>query len=123
MNNQRGFIGGFIAVVLVLALVLGPVLLFRALKYESIKTHTFTVTELPERIAIREGDTYANLVYTDNGVYSNVDSTFPWKKNSSDIRAQLKEGETYTCEVSGWRIGWLSWYRNITRCDGFEKFD
>lgn len=88
------------------------------------RTETFTVKELPPRGNEVNLDgsknTYANLIYTDRGVYSNIDSLIPWKTRSSDVRNQLKEGETYTCQTSGWRIGFLSWYKNIIDCNGFK---
>lgn len=33
--------------------------------------------------------------------------------NSSDDYGRLKVGETYTVMVNGWRVPFLSWYRNI----------
>lgn len=56
------------------------------------------------------------LVFTNRGVFSDADSLEFWKFNSSDIYGQLRDGHTYTCQVSGWRVPFLSWYRNINTC-------
>jgi hypothetical protein len=105
--------------ILTIALLLSPFLVYRHFRLQTIKDVTFTVEELPPRIGQR-GDEYVNLVYTDQGTFSNKDTWFPWKTRSTDVRNQLKEGETFTCEISGWRVGFLSMYRNITDCEGFE---
>ena len=75
---------------------------------------TFTVKD-KERVT--QGDSSYYLVYTDNGVYQNVDSVFEGKHNSSDVQGDLEKGETYTCHVQGYRKGILSMYPNIIECD------
>lgn len=53
------------------------------------------------------------LVFTDKGVFENTDSLLNFKWNSSDIYGELKAGETYTFNVYGWRVPFLSMYKNI----------
>ena len=67
-----------------------------------------------ERIAEYEGGRY--LIFTDNEVFENTDELLRLKFNSSDIYNQLELGQSYSCTVLGWRIPFLSWYRNIISC-------
>jgi len=55
------------------------------------------------------------LVFTDYGVFENVDARYRLKFNSSDIQntcIRLK-GKTAEIKKYGWRIRPLSWYENI----------
>ena len=122
-KNEHGYIG-VVLTVLILAVSVAPFLIYRQAKFGTVHNETFTITELPDRAFQKNADgstnEYANLVYTDKGTFSNVDTSYPWKTRSSDVRSQLKEGQTYTCEVAGWRVGFLSWYKNIIDCEGFK---
>lgn len=75
---------------------------------------TFTVTD-KERIVESAGETTTSkyLVFTDSETFENTDSLLRLKFNSSDVQGQLQEGKTYEAEVYGWRIPFLSSYRNI----------
>lgn len=113
-----GVVYGLI-IIAVLAVILTPLLIYRHARYDSIREVTFTITRLPDRDIQYSGNssnTYANLVYTDKGTFNNVDSTFPWKKNSSDLYGQLLTGKHWTCEVAGWRAGFLSNYPDLIKC-------
>jgi hypothetical protein len=85
----------------------------------SQKTMTFTVED-KERITDCDGngscDSYY-LVFTNQGVFKNDDSVTFGKFRSSDLQGRLKRGQTYTCLVAGWRVGLLSMYPNIIRCE------
>lgn len=114
-----------LACFLVLLLIIaGPVLLFRSAKLSTIHAERFTVERKGNREVQNNPDgtqnAYANLIYTDKGVFDNTDSTFPWKTRSSDVYNQLEAGKTYTCTIAGWRNGWMSWYKNIITCEGFK---
>lgn len=97
-----------------------PVVAYRSAKIHSIRDVTITVTMLPDRSmqydANGDKNTYANLVYTDKGTFTNTDSFFPYKQNSSDLYGQLHKGGTYTCEIAGWRVGLMSWYPDLIKC-------
>lgn len=85
--------------------------------YGSVATHrteTFTV-EKSERI--NEGRSSRYLIFTDRGVYENTDSLVNGKFNSSDVYSQLEAGSTYACDVTGWRVPFLSWYPNVIACE------
>jgi hypothetical protein len=84
--------------------------------YWSCCTHdraTFTV-DSKERIA--EGDSARYLIFGKEEVFSNSDSILNGKFNSSDLYRDIKPGRRYDCEVIGWRVPLLSWYRNVLDC-------
>lgn len=60
----------------------------------------------------RDGDS-KYMVFTDGGVYENVDSIINWKYNSSDIYAELKVGDVCTFRLSGFRIRMMSMQKNV----------
>lgn len=53
------------------------------------------------------------IIYTENEVFENTDSWIYFKFNSSDFQGKFKVEETYEVKVAGWRIPFLSMYRNI----------
>jgi len=82
------------------------------------ETVTFTVDE-KERTSGSGGNM---LVYTSsetngNEVFKVTDSYLRGMFRSSDRYAALDEGETYTCDVNGKRIGFFSEYRNLLECE------
>lgn len=80
---------------------------------------TFTVED-KERVMDRGGDGARYLVWSKDETFENVDSLLKGKFNSSDLYGQLKEGQTYTCEVYGWRNSFFSLYRNLVKCKEVE---
>jgi hypothetical protein len=86
--------------------------------YSNKETITFTVKD--KQIKMRgvgkdSEDVY--MVYTDKGVFENTDDIFLGKWNSSDIQNDLEVGKTYKVEVYGWRIQFLSTYKNISNVE------
>lgn len=87
----------------------------------SFNDHEYTVTVTDkDRVVINteDGTSSKYLIYTEDStgqvrVFENTDNLFRFKWNSSDIQASLKIGETYTVEVVGYRVPFLSWYENI----------
>ncbi len=57
------------------------------------------------------------LVFTDKETLCNKDSLMYLKFNSSDIYGEIQPGATYRFNVYGWRIPFLSMYRNIISAD------
>lgn len=53
------------------------------------------------------------LIMTEDEVFRNTDEFIRLKFNSSDVQNKLKVDSTYTVRVIGWRIPFLSTYRNI----------
>lgn len=61
------------------------------------------------------------LIFTDRGVFKNVDEMFRWKFDSSDFYAKIRVGETYRFTLIGWRIPFFSMYENIIKAERVEK--
>lgn len=71
---------------------------------------TVTITD-KERVSNRDMSKY--LIFTEHEVFENVDSMLAWKFDSSDVYGHIKIGSTCTFNVTGFRIPFLSTYRNI----------
>lgn len=72
--------------------------------------HDVTITD-KERVT--KGDESYYLVFTDKEVFKNEDSLWAFKFRSSDLQGSLMPGDTCDLEVTGFRIGFFSSYRNI----------
>lgn len=53
------------------------------------------------------------MVYTDQGVFKDVDTMWYLKFDSSDIYGRLEQNKSYDFKVTGFRIPLLSMYPNI----------
>lgn len=71
-----------------------------------------------ERIA--DGDRGKYLVYGAKEVYQNAEAIVMWKFNSSDFYRDIQPDKTYRFHLIGWRIPFLSTYRNIVRYEIVE---
>ena len=81
-----------------------------------LTTQETVTVKVTEKERIRDGeDKY--LIWTEGEVFENTDSMVLGKFNSSDIYGKIQENETYECKVYGWRIPFLSMYRNIIDCN------
>jgi hypothetical protein len=102
---------GFI-VLLILAAIAASVL--RVLDRDTV---TNVVVTDKERITTGSGDATSSkyLIFTPNEVFENTDSILMFKFNSSDVYGSIQRGQTCTFEVVGWRVPFLSWYRNIAK--------
>jgi hypothetical protein len=69
-----------------------------------------TVSE-KERIVKSDSSKY--LIFCEEEVLENTDSLWYWKWNSSDFYRDIKVEEVYTFRVYGWRVPFLSMYKNI----------
>ena len=100
-----------IFVILVLAIGLSV-----AYQYGTVKEVQITVSE-KERIVKADGDDVTSyyLVFCEDETFKNDDALFHGKFRSSDLQGKLKVGETYKVKVFGWRVGFLSMYRNIVK--------
>ena len=76
----------------------------------TVDTVQFTVSE-KERVIHNRSSKY--LIFSDEEIFQNTDCLMHWKFDSSDLYGKLKVGESYEAEVYGWRIHWMSKYRNI----------
>jgi hypothetical protein len=84
--------------------------------YWTAETVTITIED-KERVLQRSGDdlTAKYLVFTETETFQNTDCLIRFKFNASDLQGSLKRGETYEVLVYGWRIPFLSVYRNLVK--------
>ena len=66
-----------------------------------------------EKERINTKDTSKYMIFTDKEVFENTDSFLSLKWNSSDVYRDVKIGDTCTFKVTGIRVPFMSWYRNI----------
>jgi hypothetical protein len=83
--------------------------------YWTADTTTFTVTGSDRVVSGNKESGIISkwIVLTETETLENTDSLAYLKFNSSDIQGRLKIGQTYTAKVYGWRVPFLSMYRNI----------
>lgn len=79
----------------------------------------FTVNKM-ENVAGNQHSKYRYLIFTNNEVFENQDSWLRFKFNSSDMYNEMKVGTTYKAKVYGWRVRFLSWYRNVVSVEVVE---
>lgn len=80
----------------------------------SAETIEITVTE-KERITTGSGENISSkfIIYTESEVFENTDSWLYLKFNSADYQNKFMVSETYKVKVAGWRVPFLSMYRNV----------
>lgn len=80
----------------------------------SAETIEVTISD-KERITTGSGKSISSkfLVYSEDEVFENSDSWLFFKFASSDLQNDLKIDSTYKVKVAGWRVPFLSWYRNV----------
>jgi hypothetical protein len=105
-------------VLLFIAILIIP---YIGIKLSSVEMINIDVQD-KERITTGSGKNISSkfIVYTDGEVFENTDTILFSKWNSTDIQGYLKGGESYTVKVVGWRIPFLSTYRNIISVNGFN---
>lgn len=72
-----------------------------------------------ERINDRDNPHYR--VYTDQGTFRNTDAALFGKFNSGDLQGRLKEDEFFKVKANGWRVPWLSMFRNIISAEPLKE--
>jgi len=111
---------GFGLIVAVIVLLFGG---SAALHFGTIDTVTGVEVTEKERITTKSGDrvTSKYLIFTDREVFENTDSFLAFKFNSSDSYGRIKVGQVCTFKVTGFRIPFLSSYRNILEARCVDK--
>lgn len=86
--------------------------------YSTMEDVSFTVKKT-ERVITGSGNSTSSkyLVYTDNEVFENTDTLLSMKFNSSDIYANMDNGIECDATVNGFRVPFVSMYRNIIDAD------
>ena len=100
------------AVIILMSFLVYPLALFSS---SDIVEDCVTKTE-----RINKSNESYYLVFAENEVYKNEDSFIRFKFNSSDFYRDIKEEECYEFTVQGWRIPFLSMYRNIYKLDSIK---
>lgn len=105
---MKNLIVGMLALLIVIAIG------YPIMYYQTSEIVTIKVTD-KERIVESDGEntTSKYLIFTETETFENTDLLFEGKFNSSDIQSKLSKGKEYRVKVYGWRIPFLSMYRNI----------
>jgi len=101
-------IGILVFVFIILLMCVG----MNLIRYNSIESFEGNV----EKTIIQNGETYfviKNVSENKSEVFQNNDVILFGKMNSADFLMNIEEGNTYTFQVMGWRIPFLSMYKNI----------
>lgn len=83
-------------------------------------TETTTIDKVVRMERVNNYKSSKYLIFCENEVFENTDSFVYLKFNSSDFMVMIKEGDVYRFTVTGIRLPFLSWYRNIVKV---EKYD
>ena len=114
MNKKARKIKIIIYKVLIIIAICIPIISFIGLDiyrvYGTKETVTITVTDKAIK-RYDKSDKY--IIFADEETFKIADDFLLGRFNSSDDYGRLKVGETYTVTVNGWRVPFLSWYRNI----------
>lgn len=103
---------GSIIVVFILALlIISPLVAYRT------KTEVTAKVNKSERVVNQDSSGGKYLIFTESEVLENTDSLWYWKWNSSDFYNKIEVGKTYKFTVYGWRVPFMSWYRNIVEVE------
>lgn len=105
--------------VLIVAAIIGGTYLYRQMTVDYL--HDVKFTKNGERVCgsgkLEKECKY--LEYTENETFENTDDWAFLKFNSSDVHRIISAGTTCeTVEVQGFRLPFMSWYRNILKVDG-----
>lgn len=105
---------GFFAMMIAVIFLFGFGLNFAIYKMSN-ETVTGIYVNDKERIVESDGNSTSSkyLVFTENETFENTDYLLTFKFNSSDIQGRIKPGQTCEFEVVGWRVSFMSMYRNI----------
>lgn len=72
--------------------------------------------EIDRKEAVSHGESTKYLIYPEKGEpLQNEDALFHGKFNSSTVYGEIEKGKCYRFKVYGWRVPFLSMYKNIVR--------
>lgn len=90
-------------------------IIYAGFYYDSADTIDITVNA--KDIKYKSSDA-KYLVSAASGEVFEITDTYTFMRfDSSDTYFKLQSGATYRCKVAGWRVPYLSWYRNIITAD------
>lgn len=100
---------------IVLLFIIGGIF-FAISGYGNKEIVTVQVTDKERIVEMHDGSTSSYyLIYTDKGTYKLEDNLFYGNFRSSDWYGQIKRDSTYTFDLIGYRIGFLSSYQSIVK--------
>jgi len=116
---QKKIYNAVMGIIIVIAVLVGG-LIYPVFYVQSEETITVAVKE-KERVASRNSSKY--LIFCRVEVFECTDSLLFWKWDSSDIYGSLERGHAYRVRVVGWRLPFMSMYRNILEIECETKAD
>jgi len=98
------------------ALVIGLSIAYTVSAYGNKQTVTVKVTDKERIVTMSDGssDSYY-LIYTNEGTYQLDDNLVYGNFRSSDWYGKIKRDSTYTFDLIGYRIGFISSYQEIVK--------
>ena len=113
IKNKYTFIEVVVALAIILIVIsmLGSVILGGVVFPLTTQERVEFVLVGKERVGDSDSSKY--LLFTESETFENSDIMILGKFESSDIYGQLEDGKTYRATVCGYRIGFLSMYRNV----------
>jgi len=88
--------------------------------YQNKTVQTIEVT-VTDKQRITNGSDSKYIVFTDKETFENTDAFFHQKYDSSDVYSRLKVDCSYNMDVYGWRVPFISLYRNIIKINKEES--
>lgn len=115
--NKKGFIGilAILFCVFILLLVIAGIAYSFIIYAITINYETITIKE---KWIKYQGDDAKYLISSTNGqVFQITDTIIKWRWDSSNLYADLEEGDTCKIKSQGWRFPLFSDYKNILETD------
>lgn len=81
-----------------------------------IVTSTVTIHVVDKQAVATGSNGHKYLIYTTGTTYQDTDNLFHGKFDSSDLYARIQRNNTYRCVTTGWRLPFLSQYKNLITC-------
>ena len=117
--NKNGQVGGVIGMILIGLLVLiivGCIIAIIAYSVNYANTDgTETITVKTKWTKIIDGTEKYRITATDGQTFVVEDSLFHKQFESASLYANMNEGETYKIRTQGFRFGFLSDFKKITK--------
>lgn len=102
----------FAGISIIILAIIGVIVVGPVVAHTTQEEVTLTVTEKIVKRSNNNQDKY--IIFTSEGeVLQNTDTIYLFKFNSSDVYGKIEVGKTYKFKVYGFRIQFLSMYRNI----------
>ena len=115
MNKKaQGEILAIIIVTLVVLLIIG---VFGYSLMYSLTTGAETITIKEKWVKYQDEDAKYLISSTNDQVFQITDTFIKWRFDSSNLYARLNEGQTCKIKTQGWRLPFLSDYKNILEAD------